>query len=198
MPDLDALDAHVLLVVAVAFILIQTAVVLGFLVPAGKAAVLAGILAGAGELDLVLTYVSLAVAATAGATLNYLLGRWQGTRLFEHRLLAKHHARIEQARDLVHRRAGVALLAGRSVAVLRATTPALAGACGVGWRRFAFFNVLGALLWALVFVGTGYAGGRFVPGLDLDSSALVLTVAAVVLLAGLAVAAVRRPAPDTP
>ena len=194
MPDLDALDPLVLLAVATALILVQTALVVGFLVPGGKAAVLAGVLAGAGQLDPVLTYLALAGSAIVGAGIGYTLGRWRGETVLEHRLLAKHQDRVEQARSLVHRRAGFALLAGRSLAVFRATTPALAGAVGVGVRRFMFFNVVGGLGWAVVFVGSGFAGGRLLPVEDLDPTAVL--VAGLVLLV-VVVAALRfRSAPS--
>lgn len=196
--DLNALEPAVLLGVAVLLVLVQTAFVLGFLVPAGKAAVLAGVLAGVGEVDLVLAYSSLAGAAILGAGLNYVLGRRHGTALLEHRMLTRHAERVEQARDLVHRRAGFALLAGRSLAIFRATTPALAGAAGVDVRRFLFFNVVGGLLWAFVFVGSGYAGGRLLPDVEINPTAFMVggVVLALVVLAVLRLRAVglaRRP-----
>lgn len=198
MPDLHALDPAVLLAVATVLILVQTALVIGFLVPAGKASVLAGVLAGVGHLDLVLTYLTLATASILGATVGYLLGRRHGESLLEHRFLARHSGRIERARDLVHRRAGFSLLAGRSIAILRATTPALAGVVGVGVRRFLVFNVVGGLGWAAVFVGSGYVGGRLVPKVSIDPT-VVLVAGAVVAAALIAAFVVRartgEPAP---
>lgn len=171
----------ILLGVAAALMLVQTALVLGFLVPGGKASVLAGVLAGAGHLNPVLTYLALAASAILGASIGYLLGRRHGEALLEHRLLARHADRVAQARGLVHRRAGFSLLAGRSLAIFRATTPALAGAVGVDPRRFMIFNVVGGLLWAAVFVGSGFLGGRFLPELSLNPS--TATIAAVLGIA---------------
>lgn len=163
MPDLHALDPTVLLAVASLLVLVQCSLVVGFVVPAGKASVLAGVLAGVGHLDPVLTYLALAASAILGAQGGYLLGRRHGDSLIEHRLLVRHADRLARARDLAHRRTGYSLLVGRSLAILRATTPALAGVAGVGVRRFLVFNVLGGLLWAAVFVGTGFAGGSLLP-----------------------------------
>lgn len=191
-PDLHALDPAVLLAVATVLIFVQTALVVGFLVPAGKAAVLAGVLAGVGHLDLVLTYLTLAAASVLGAGIGYLLGRRHGESLLEHRFLARHSDRIERARDLVHRRAGFSLLAGRSIAILRATTPALAGVVGVGARRFLVFNVVGGLGWAALFVGSGYVGGRLVPDVSINpTTVLVVGAAAVAALTVLFVVRAR-------
>lgn len=185
MPDLHALDPNVLLGVATVLILVQTALVVGFLVPAGKASVLAGVLAGLGHLNPAVTFLALATASVLGAGVGYLLGRRYGEAVLGHRVLNRHADRIAQARDLVHRRAGFSLLAGRSIAILRATTPTLAGVVGVGVRRFAFFNVLGGAIWATVFVGSGFAGGLLVPGLKIDptSATVIGIVIAGVLIA---------------
>lgn len=190
--DLGGLDPHVLLVVAVALIFVQTALVIGFLVPAGKAAVLTGVLAGVGHVSLPVAFVTLAAAAIGGASVGYLVGRRHGPAIFEHRRLERHRPRLDRARDLVQQRAGFALLAGRSIAVLRATTPALAGTVGVSSRRFAVFNVVGGLAWAGVFVGTGYLGGRAMPGLENHTTALAVAGAVVVLVLGAIVVRRRR------
>lgn len=188
--DLGGLDPHVLLAVAVALIFVQTALVVGFLVPAGKAAVLTGVMAGVGHVSLPLAFVALAASAIGGAAVGYLIGRRHGPAIFEHRRLERHRPRLDRARTLVQERAGFALLTGRSIAVLRATTPALAGTVGVSGRRFALFNVVGGLAWAAVFVGTGYLGGRALPGLENHTTALAVAGAVVVLVLGVLV--VRR------
>ncbi len=156
--DLRALDPQVLVAVAILLVLVQTALVFGFVVPAGKAAVLSGILAGLGEVSFALAWAGLVLAAILGAAIGYELGRGHGDRILAHRWLARHEARIAGIRDLVQRRAAFAIVAGRAVAVLRATTPALAGAVGVSRRTFLVWNVVGGLLWGSLFVGLGYLG----------------------------------------
>lgn len=198
MPDLHALDPIALLAVATVLVLVQCSLVVGFLVPAGKASVLAGVLAGTGLLDPWLTYLSLATAAIAGAGAGFLVGRLHGEGLVEHRLLAHHRHRVARAQDLARRRAGFALLVGRSIAILRATTPALAGAAGVGRRRFWVFNVLGGLLWAAVFVGSGFLGGRFLPGIPITPTGAAVALAAGLVLVALVVAIRSRSAASVP
>lgn len=193
--DLGGLDPHVLLAVAVTLIFVQTALVVGFVVPAGKAAVLTGVLAGVGQVSLPLAFVALAASAIGGAAVGYLVGRRHGSAIFEHRRLERHRPRLDRARALVQQRAGFALLAGRSIAVLRATTPALAGTVGVSGRRFAVFNVAGGLAWAAVFVGTGYLGGRALPGLGDHTTALAVAGAVVVLVLGVLLVRRRRRVP---
>jgi membrane-associated protein len=113
-----------------------------------------------------------------------------------HRWLARYDDRIARGRDLVQRRAAVAIVAGRVVAVLRATTPALAGVVGVSRRTFLLWNVVGGLLWGVVFVGLGYLGATSAEELvdQLGVGPVVLAVVALTLLAGAAWRFSRRTA----
>lgn len=195
--DLHALDPHALVMVAGLLVLFQTALVVGFLVPAGKAAVLTGVLAGVGSFHVVLAWSVMAVAAIVGAEVGYLLGRRHGTALFEHQRLDRHRDRLDRAADLVRRRAGFALVAGRSLAVFRATTPALAGAAGVGSARFLVFNVLGGLLWATLYVGSGYAGAQLLPALSWNRTTALAVAGAVAVLMSVLVLRRRRSAQES-
>jgi len=156
--DLDGLDPQVVVGVAVLLVLVQTGLVIGFVVPAGKAAVLSGILAGLGEVSLALAWAGLVLAAIIGAAIGFEVGRSHGDRVLAHRWLTRYDARIARGRDLVHRRAAFAIVAGRAIAILRATTPALAGAVGVSRGTFLVWNVVGGVLWGSLFVGVGYVG----------------------------------------
>ena len=107
-PDLDALAPSTLVVVAIGLVLFQTAFVVGFLVPGGKAAILSGVMAGLGHVALPLVYAGIVSAAVLGAGVGYLLGRRYGDRLFEVRVLRPHRQRIDRAQDLLRRRVAVA------------------------------------------------------------------------------------------
>lgn len=191
-PDLDALAPSTLVVVAIGLVLFQTAFVVGFLVPGGKAAILSGVMAGLGHVALPLVYLGIATAAVLGATIGYLIGRRYGESVFEIRLLRRHRERIDRTQGLLRRRVAVTLLAGRSIAVLRATTPALAGASDVEPRRFLLWNVVGGLGWAALTVGSGYAGGVAVPSLAQSAPRFALIVGTSILVGVLLVGAVRK------
>ena len=191
-PDLDALHPPVLVGVAVALVLVQTALVVGFLVPGGKAAVLSGVMAGLGHVPLPLVYLGISSAAVLGATIGFHLGRRHGDRLFETRPLRRHAVRIDRIRDLLRRRAGLALVSGRSIALLRATTPALAGASGLEARRFQVWNLAGGIAWAAVTVGLGYLGGSTVPDAAQAAPRVVLIAGTALLVVALLVGLVRR------
>ncbi|WP_183407630.1 DedA family protein [Nocardioides marmoriginsengisoli] len=192
LPDVNSLDPYLVVGIAVALVLVQTALVIGFLVPGGKAAVLTGVLAGLGHVPVLAALAGIVGAAILGAAVGYLLGRRYGDRIFEHRWLTGQRPRIDAARDLLRQRAGFALMAGRSVAVLRATSPALAGASGVPARQFLLWNVAGALVWGSAMVGLGYLGGSSLAGVVGDLPPAVLAGLVVALLLGSLLAVRRR------
>ena len=189
-PDLTALEPGVLVAAAVALVFLQAALVIGIVIPGGKAAFLTGLTAGLGHVPLWVSYSGIAVAIISGSTVGYVIGRTQGAKILDHRVLAKRRARVESAQSLLRRRALVAMVVGRYVAALRALLPALAGASGISLRRYQVGNVLGGLAWAAVSVGSGYFGGASL--LELSTSgtatwvgialAAVAVVAAVLLL----------------
>lgn len=191
--DLSGLDSQAVVAVAVVLILVQTGLVLGFVVPAGKAAVLSGVLAGLGEVSLALAWAGLVLAAIVGATVGFEVGRRHGDRVLAHRWLDRHQHRVARGRDLVQRRAAIAIVAGRTLAIFRATTPAMAGAVGVSRRTFLLWNVVGGVLWGTVFVGLGYVGATSAQDLtDRYGTGPLVGLLLAVLVAVLAVTVLRR------
>lgn len=197
-PDLTALEPSVLLIAAVALVFLQAALIIGIFIPGGKAAFLTGLTAGLGHLPLWLSYSGIAAAIVSGSAVGYLIGRTQGPRILQHRLLRKRQDRLESAQALLRRRVLVAMIGGRYVAALRAILPSLAGASGIDQRRFLVGNLLGGLAWAAVSVGSGFLGGTSLLELSTSGPATWGAVALVVLavLGGVVVLRRRSSVPE--
>lgn len=106
--------------------------------------------------------IAVAVGASLGDHVGYLLGRRYGDTLRETRAvqrLGRHH--YDRATDLLRRRGGTAVLMTRLVPVVRTLTPAAAGASGLAYRRFAAASITGSAVWSAAYVG----GGSVVAGL---------------------------------
>jgi membrane-associated protein len=97
--------------------------------------------------------------AIIGDSVGFEVGRRYGTRLLTIRPLARHSDRLDDARDLLARRGGWAVLLGRWVAFFRAVMPALAGTTEMRYRTFLTFNALGGILWGTAVVVGGYLAG---------------------------------------
>ncbi len=157
--DVTQLSGWAVYLVIAALVFGETAVFIGFFLPGEIAAVLGGVLASRGHLSLALLIVIVVAAAIAGPFVGYEIGRRVGERLFASRALNRVRGGADKARSVLSERGGVAVLLGRFVAIVRAIMPAAAGAAGVRHRTFAFYNVLGGLVWGAGYCALGYLAG---------------------------------------
>src|SRR5580658_1478018 len=97
----------------------EVAIVIGFFVPGEIASIIGGVIASQHHANVVIVLVVVVVAATIGNVVGYDIGRLIGPWLFSHRPLAG-HAGVARAQNLIARRAGPAVVAGRFVVGVRA------------------------------------------------------------------------------
>ncbi|GAA4685656.1 DedA family protein [Frondihabitans cladoniiphilus] len=106
----------------------------------------------------VVPYLALvAIGASAGDHVGYLLGRRFGRGLRDTRLIARlGTGNWDRAVGVLEKRGAWAVLLTRMVPVVRTLTPAAAGVAGVGYRPFVAASLSGAVLWSALYVGVGY------------------------------------------
>lgn len=112
-----------------------------------------------GELQLAWIVVAGVSAAIMGDNLGFLLGRKLGSRLIRWMKKVFHldDEDIAAAKDQLRRHGGLTVFFARYIFGLRTITGPLAGVLGMEWKRFLFFNALGAATWVTVIALTGYA-----------------------------------------
>ncbi len=137
----------------------EDALFFGFVIPGETAAVLGGVAASLGHVDLVAVCLIVVIAAIVGDSVGYEVGRHFGPRILRSRPLVRHHDRVVGAQDLLARRGGAAVFLGRFVAFFRAVMPALAGSAHMPYPRFLAFNMAGGVCWGLCFVLLGFFAG---------------------------------------
>src|SRR5205807_2852413 len=118
----------------------EAAVLLGFVLPGETAVILGGVIASQGNVNIVVMIVVATVAAIAGDSVGYEVGRLLGPRLLAVRPLRRRHAGVEKARDFIKRWGAWAVVLGRLTAFLRAVVPGLAGMGGMHYPRFLMAN----------------------------------------------------------
>lgn len=130
-------------------------------VPSETAVITAGVVASAGDLNLLLVIVSAASGAFLGDNIVYLLGRRYGEgarqRFFAGEK-AKH--RIEWAERQLKERSALLILGGRFIPGGRTAVALSAGLTRFPWRRYALLDAFAAVAWALYASLLGYLGGR--------------------------------------
>jgi membrane-associated protein len=156
----SALPAWAVYAVVGALVFGEAAVFIGLVLPGETALLFGGALAGMGELSLPGLAVLAVLAAVAGDSVGYEVGRRLGPRLTQSRAgRFVGERRWARAESVMARRGGWAVLFGRWVGVLRALMPAIAGTTRMPYRRFLLFNAIGGTLWALAVVVAGFLAG---------------------------------------
>lgn len=121
--------------------------------------VAAGSFVEQGEMKLWQVIAVSSVAAVLGDQLAYGLSRWGGRRLIS-RLSRRigGETKIKQAEALTKRWSGAGIFLSRwLVTALGPWVNVASGIAAYSWRRFLFWDVLGEVLWVLLYVGIGYA-----------------------------------------
>jgi membrane-associated protein len=162
----------------------EDALFVGFVIPGETAAVLGGVVASRGHVELGMMMVVAVLAAIAGDTVGYKIGKHFGPRILSLQAMNRRRATLDKAQDFLRRRGGSAVFLGRFVAFLRAVMPALAGMSRMHYLRFFAFNAAGGLLWGTGFVLLGFLAGNSyeavakAAGRDITAAALVVAVTA--------------------
>jgi membrane protein DedA with SNARE-associated domain len=162
----------------------EDALFFGFILPGETAAILGGVAANLGHVNLFAVIAVTIGAAIVGDSVGYEVGKHIGPRIIRSRRLGNHRRRLHDAQDLLARRGGLAVLLGRWVAFFRAVMPALAGSSRMPYPTFLLFNALGGIIWGVVVVVAGYLAGASYASVQKiigrDAAILVLVAALVV------------------
>jgi membrane-associated protein len=90
-------------------------------------------------------------------------------------------AYLERTQQFYERYGGKTIIFARFVPIIRTFAPFLAGVGSMNYTRFASFNVIGALLWIVLFVLGGYFFGN-IPVVKNNFTLVILGVIAVSLM----------------
>jgi membrane-associated protein len=145
----------------------ETGLMVGFFLPGDSLLVTAGLFAARGDLRVGLLCVSLTLAAIIGNSTGYWVGNRAGHALFKREdslLFRRQH--LLRAQEFYAKHGGAAIFLAQLMPIVRTFTPVVAGAADMDYRRFATFNVLGALFWVNSMTLAGYFLGRAIPDLE--------------------------------
>jgi membrane-associated protein len=126
--------------------------------PVSLVLVAAGSFVEQGEMKLWQVIAVASVAAVLGDQIGYGLSRWGGRRLinrFSRRIGGE--IKIKQAEALTKRWSGAGIFLSRwLVTALGPWVNVTSGIAAYPWRRFLFWDVLGEVLWVVLYVILGY------------------------------------------
>jgi undecaprenyl-diphosphatase len=144
------------LVGALAFL--ETGAFVGLVAPGEFTVILGGVIAGQGEINVLLLLAITWLAAFLGDTTSFMIGARLGRGFLE-----KHGPRVKitperlsQVEGYFDKHGGKTILIGRFIGLVRALAPFIAGSSKLPYRRFAPYSVIGTGLWSATFVLLGY------------------------------------------
>jgi membrane protein DedA with SNARE-associated domain len=140
----------------------EAAVMLGFVFPGETAAILGGVLASKGGVQLEVMLAVVVVCAIVGDSVGYAIGERWGRQLLSLGPLKKRQKGIDAALDQLRRRGPLAVFLGRFTAFLRAVMPGLAGTSSMHYGTFLAANAAGGICWGVLYVLLGYFLGQSV------------------------------------
>ncbi len=149
--------------VVVFVIFAETGLFFGFFLPGDYLLFLAGMFVATGRLDvnIFVLILGLFLAAVAGNFTGYWFGRKTGPMLYSRKDTFFFKKRYLLAAEKYYRKQGAfALIMGRFVPIVRTFAPIFAGVVKLDIKKFALYNILGAIIWIASLTLLGYFLGR--------------------------------------
>jgi len=145
----------------------ESGLLIGFMLPGDSLLFTAGIFASQGFFNVWLLCALTFIAAVLGDNVGYAFGKRVGPRIFTKKdSLFFHQKYIDKSQDFFDRHGGKTLILARFTPVVRTFAPILAGVGKMEYKRFFFYNVIGAVIWAIGVTLLGYFLGSLIPNPD--------------------------------
>jgi membrane-associated protein len=150
-----------------AMVFAESGLLVGFFLPGDTLLFTAGFFAAQGKLPLIWLLATVIVAAIAGDSVGYTIGRRTGHRIFTKKDgLFFRQEYIERAEKFYNDHGGKTIIMARFIPVVRTFAPLVAGVGKMPYRRFLSFNIVGAALWGGGVVLLGHWLGSKIPNID--------------------------------
>ena len=161
----------------------ESGLLIGFFLPGDSLLFTAGFLASQGYFNIVLLIVLTFAGAVLGDSFGYAFGRKTGPMIFKREeSLFFHRSHVERAQRFYALHGGKTIILARFLPVIRTLAPILAGVGGMRYPTFLFYNVIGALVWAVGMPVLGYFLGSVIPNVDRYIIPIILLIIVLSLL----------------
>ncbi len=159
-----------------AVIFVETGLVIMPFLPGDSLLFAAGAFAAKGSLNIVYIIVLLIVAAILGDTVNYSIGHYLGERAYNIKWIKKEY--FDKTHAFFEKHGGKAIVLARFVPIVRTFAPFVAGIGKMTYSYFITYNVVGGVVWVVVFSLLGY----FFGALEFVQKNFELVIIVIVLL----------------
>jgi membrane-associated protein len=144
-----------------AIVFAETGLLVGLFLPGDSLLFTVGVVAGAGQLDIVSICALLTVMSVLGDQSGYFLGYRTGPKIFsrpDSMIFKQEYVKRTQA--FYEKHGGKTLIYAKFVPIVRTFAPFMAGVGKMRYSRFFAFNVIGGIGWVLSMTLAGYTLGN--------------------------------------
>ncbi|HEI6850640.1 TPA: DedA family protein [Yersinia enterocolitica] len=164
----------------------ETGLVITPFLPGDSLLFVAGALASlpSNDINVHIMVALMVTAAILGDAINYTIGRVFGEKLFSNpdsKIFRRSY--LDKTHQFYEKHGGKAIILARFVPIIRTFAPFVAGMGKMSYRHFAAYNVIGALVWVLLFTYAGYWFGNM-PFVQDNLKLLIVAIIVVSILPG--------------
>jgi membrane-associated protein len=135
----------------------ETGLLVGLFFPGDSLLFTVGVVAGAGDIDIVRICILVTIMSILGDQSGYFLGRRTGPAIFRRKdsLLFKQEY-VSRTQAFYEKHGGKTLVYAKFVPIVRTFAPFMAGVGRMKYSRFLSFNIFGGIGWVLSMTLAGY------------------------------------------
>ncbi|MBI5825385.1 MAG: DedA family protein [Chloroflexi bacterium] len=141
-----------------AVIFVETGLVIMPFLPGDSLLFAAGTFAALGSLNIWGLITLLIAAAFLGDTVNYSIGHYLGERAYNIKWIKKEY--LDKTHAFFEKHGGKAIFLARFVPIVRTFAPFVAGIGKMTYGYFITYNIVGGVVWVLLFTFAGYLFGN--------------------------------------
>jgi membrane-associated protein len=139
----------------------ETGLVVTPFLPGDSLLFAAGAIAALGSLNVWLLTGLLIIAAILGDTVNYWIGHYFGRKIVDNpkiKFINQEH--IDKTEQFYKKHGGKTIILARFVPIVRTFAPFVAGVGTMDYKKFITYNVVGGVIWVVIFTLAGYYFGN--------------------------------------
>ncbi|MCX7921969.1 MAG: DedA family protein [Clostridia bacterium] len=163
----------------------ETGLVVTPFLPGDSLLFVIGALGASGALDVKLVTILLVIAAVGGDTVNYHIGKFIGHKAFkfkDSRFFKKEY--LERTHAFYEKHGGKTIIISRFIPIIRTFAPFVAGMGSMSYLRFISYNVVGGIVWILLFITAGYFFGN-IPVVENNFTLVIFAIIFISFLPGI-------------
>nr|HPH56305.1 VTT domain-containing protein [Smithella sp.] len=127
---------------------------------------------------------SLCIAAVAGDTVNYSIGKFLGPKVFHYpdsRFFKREY--LVRTHQFYEKHGGKTIIIARFIPIIRTFAPFVAGIGTMTYARFISYNVIGGISWICLFLLAGYYFGG-IPAVKRNFTLVIIAIIIISVMPG--------------